>query len=95
MVMALSLFGVGGLYGTAPATIGMLASCGYILAMDTFAPIIDKAGGIIEMSGAAEEVRRKTDRLDAVGNTTKAPHQRVCDRQRSSGRFPAVLRLYG
>jgi K(+)-stimulated pyrophosphate-energized sodium pump len=63
---------IGGLYGTALATMGMLASCAYILAMDTFGPITDNAGGIIEMSGASEDIRKKTDRLDAVGNTTKA-----------------------
>ncbi|MGQ9495971.1 MAG: sodium-translocating pyrophosphatase [Thermoanaerobaculaceae bacterium] len=61
-----------GLFGTAVATMGMLATAVYILAMDTFGPIADNAGGIVEMSQQPEEARRKTDRLDAVGNTTKA-----------------------
>jgi K(+)-stimulated pyrophosphate-energized sodium pump len=61
-----------GIFGTAVATMGMLMSCAYILAMDTFGPITDNAGGITEMSHQAAEVRNITDGLDAVGNTTKA-----------------------
>jgi len=62
----------GGIYGTAIATMGMLATAAYILAMDTFGPIVDNGAGIIEMSGMSEAARKNMDKLDAAGNTTKA-----------------------
>src|SRR5687767_12797391 len=64
--------GVGGIFGTAVATMGMLMTTAFILAMDTFGPITDNAGGIAQFSHADEKARDITDRLDAVGNTTKA-----------------------
>lgn len=62
----------GGFYGTAVATMGMLATAAYILAEDTFGPITDNAAGVLEMSGKSREARTRMDKLDAAGNTTKA-----------------------
>jgi K(+)-stimulated pyrophosphate-energized sodium pump len=71
-ILGISAFQAG-LYGTAIATMGMLSTCAYILALDTYGPITDNAGGINEMSGdSSEEAKRITARLDSIGNATKA-----------------------